>query len=138
MAQTARKSCVVTGRALQRAPSVDGVHGSGFFSLRLSLGIPYIPPRFVGFRHYVGETRPVIAMHLFLSFACDVSAADRTVDRDQTEDGERIAGRHSPRVDGSRMLTSDEIWILQLFRPDTGRVDLRPSKSREELIRKGC
>ncbi|GAU83474.1 MarR family transcriptional regulator [Bosea sp. BIWAKO-01] len=35
------------------------------------------------------------------------------------------------------MLTRDEIWILQLFRPDTGRVDLRPSKSREELIRKG-
>ncbi|MGO4670734.1 hypothetical protein [Bosea sp. 2RAB26] len=38
---------------------------------------------------------------------------------------------------GSPMLTRDEIWILQLFRSDTGRVDLRPSKSREELIRKG-
>ena len=35
------------------------------------------------------------------------------------------------------MLTRDEIWILRLFRPDTGRVDLRPSKSRDELIRKG-
>ncbi|GAU87019.1 hypothetical protein [Bosea sp. BIWAKO-01] len=35
------------------------------------------------------------------------------------------------------MLTRDEIWILQLLRPDRGCVDLRPSKAREELIRKG-
>ncbi|MGO4677970.1 hypothetical protein AB4Z40_34405 [Bosea sp. 2YAB26] len=35
------------------------------------------------------------------------------------------------------MLTRDEIWTLHLFRPDTGRVDLRPRKSREEPIRKG-
>lgn len=35
------------------------------------------------------------------------------------------------------MLTQDEIWILQLFRPDRGCIDLRPGKARDELIRKG-
>ncbi|MGO4678189.1 hypothetical protein AB4Z40_35600 [Bosea sp. 2YAB26] len=35
------------------------------------------------------------------------------------------------------MLTRDEIWILHLFRPDRGCVELRPGKAREELIRKG-
>ena len=63
MAQTARKSCVGSDRALQRArQALMAFMGNGFFSLRRSLGTPFIPTRLVGSRHSVGETRPVLAM----------------------------------------------------------------------------